>query len=185
MDDRCRCTPVYRVEPCGHPAYIVQGWVEGVGYSPPFLRDAVYAPKLSTRSRHRKKATGNEGWRQRSNRWRKDPSATKAIKNRLDFRPAFSRKAITLITPSEYNALPLRHPRKGIPANGRIRGDDPSAGQVLVVTAGVDAGVAAELIRSGISGVFRKHDSAALLHKQFVRSGPARFGWTKSNCKRP
>jgi two-component system, NarL family, nitrate/nitrite response regulator NarL len=36
-------------------------------------------------------------------------------------------------------------------------------GKVLVVTAGVDAGVAAELIRSGISGVFRKHDSAALL----------------------
>jgi DNA-binding NarL/FixJ family response regulator len=36
-------------------------------------------------------------------------------------------------------------------------------GKVLVVTAGVDAIVAAELIRSGISGVFRKHDSAALL----------------------
>jgi two-component system, NarL family, nitrate/nitrite response regulator NarL len=36
-------------------------------------------------------------------------------------------------------------------------------GRVLVVTAGVDAGAAAELIRSGISGIFRKHDSAALL----------------------
>jgi two-component system, NarL family, nitrate/nitrite response regulator NarL len=36
-------------------------------------------------------------------------------------------------------------------------------GKILVVTAGVDASVAAELIRSGISGVFRKHDSAALL----------------------
>jgi len=36
-------------------------------------------------------------------------------------------------------------------------------GKVLVVTAGLDATVAAELIRSGISGVFRKHDSAALL----------------------
>src|SRR5580658_8107057 len=36
-------------------------------------------------------------------------------------------------------------------------------GKVLVVTAGVDAGVAADLIRSGISGVFRKHDSASLL----------------------
>jgi DNA-binding NarL/FixJ family response regulator len=36
-------------------------------------------------------------------------------------------------------------------------------GKVLVVTAGVDAGAASELIRSGISGVFRKHDSAALL----------------------
>jgi two-component system, NarL family, nitrate/nitrite response regulator NarL len=36
-------------------------------------------------------------------------------------------------------------------------------GKVLLVTAGVDAGAASELIRSGISGVFRKHDSAALL----------------------
>jgi len=36
-------------------------------------------------------------------------------------------------------------------------------GKVLVVTAGVDAGSVSELIRSGISGVFHKHDSAALL----------------------
>ncbi len=36
-------------------------------------------------------------------------------------------------------------------------------GRVLVVTAGVDQGAAAELIRSGVSGVFLKHDSAALL----------------------
>jgi two-component system nitrate/nitrite response regulator NarL len=36
-------------------------------------------------------------------------------------------------------------------------------GKILVVTAGVDAGAVSELIRSGISGVFRKHDSAALL----------------------
>lgn len=36
-------------------------------------------------------------------------------------------------------------------------------GKILVVTAGVDAGAMSELIRSGISGVFRKHDSAALL----------------------
>jgi two-component system nitrate/nitrite response regulator NarL len=36
-------------------------------------------------------------------------------------------------------------------------------GKVLVVTAGVEPEVATELIRSGISGVFRKHDSAALL----------------------
>ncbi len=36
-------------------------------------------------------------------------------------------------------------------------------GKVLLVTAGLDAGAAAELIHSGISGVFRKHDSAALL----------------------
>jgi len=37
------------------------------------------------------------------------------------------------------------------------------SGKILVVTAGVDAGAVPELIRSGISGVFRKHDSAALL----------------------
>jgi two-component system, NarL family, nitrate/nitrite response regulator NarL len=36
-------------------------------------------------------------------------------------------------------------------------------GKVLLVTAGVDAGSASELIRSGVSGVFHKHDSAALL----------------------
>jgi two-component system nitrate/nitrite response regulator NarL len=36
-------------------------------------------------------------------------------------------------------------------------------GKVLVVTAGVDQGAATELIRSGISGVFLKRDSAALL----------------------
>jgi two-component system, NarL family, nitrate/nitrite response regulator NarL len=36
-------------------------------------------------------------------------------------------------------------------------------GKVLLVTAGVDAGSISELIRAGISGVFHKHDSAALL----------------------
>jgi len=36
-------------------------------------------------------------------------------------------------------------------------------GKVLLVTAGIDAGATSQLIRSGISGVFRKHDSAALL----------------------
>ena len=36
-------------------------------------------------------------------------------------------------------------------------------GKVLVVTAGVQKEQAAELIRSGISGIFMKHDSAALL----------------------
>jgi DNA-binding NarL/FixJ family response regulator len=45
----------------------------------------------------------------------------------------------------------------------RLAKDQGFQGKVLVVTAGVDAGMAAELIRSGISGVFRKHDSAALL----------------------
>src|SRR5271157_3928072 len=41
----------------------------------------------------------------------------------------------------------------------RLAKEQGFQGKVLVVT----AGVAAELIRSGISGVFRKHDSAALL----------------------
>ena len=36
-------------------------------------------------------------------------------------------------------------------------------GRTLLVTAGVNAEAASVLIRSGISGVFRKHDSAALL----------------------
>ena len=36
-------------------------------------------------------------------------------------------------------------------------------GKVLVVTAGVDARAATEMIRAGVSGIFRKHDSAALL----------------------
>jgi two-component system, NarL family, nitrate/nitrite response regulator NarL len=36
-------------------------------------------------------------------------------------------------------------------------------GKILVVTAGLDADAVSELIRSGISGVFLKHDSAALL----------------------
>jgi two-component system, NarL family, nitrate/nitrite response regulator NarL len=36
-------------------------------------------------------------------------------------------------------------------------------GKVLVVTAGVDDAAVSELVRSGISGVFHKHDSAALL----------------------
>jgi len=36
-------------------------------------------------------------------------------------------------------------------------------GKILLVTAGVDAGAVPDLIRSGVSGVFRKHDSAALL----------------------
>lgn len=49
-------------------------------------------------------------------------------------------------------------------------------GKVLVVTAGVDAIVAGELIRSGISGVFRKHDSAALL-AQAIRDVMAGKVW--------
>jgi two-component system nitrate/nitrite response regulator NarL len=49
-------------------------------------------------------------------------------------------------------------------------------GKVLVVTAGVDPAVAAEMIRSGISGVFRKHDSAALL-AQAIRDVMAGKAW--------
>ena len=49
-------------------------------------------------------------------------------------------------------------------------------GKVLVVTAGVDTSVAAELIRSGISGVFRKHDSAASL-AQAIRDVMAGKVW--------
>ena len=36
-------------------------------------------------------------------------------------------------------------------------------GKILLVTAGIDTGAISELIRSGVSGIFRKHDSAALL----------------------
>ncbi|HXW93130.1 MAG TPA: response regulator transcription factor [Terriglobales bacterium] len=36
-------------------------------------------------------------------------------------------------------------------------------GKILLVTAGLDGGAASELIRAGIAGVFRKHDSAGLL----------------------
>jgi two-component system nitrate/nitrite response regulator NarL len=49
-------------------------------------------------------------------------------------------------------------------------------GKVLVVTAGVEPEIAAELIRSGISGVFRKHDSAALL-AQAIRDVMAGKVW--------
>jgi len=36
-------------------------------------------------------------------------------------------------------------------------------GKILVVTAGLDQRALSELIRSGVAGIFRKHDSAALL----------------------
>ena len=36
-------------------------------------------------------------------------------------------------------------------------------GKILVITAGIDAAATSELIRSGIVGLFRKHDSAQLL----------------------
>jgi DNA-binding NarL/FixJ family response regulator len=58
----------------------------------------------------------------------------------------------------------------------RLAKEQGFQGKVLVVTAGVDAGGAAELIRSGISGVFRKHDSAALL-AQAIRDVMAGKVW--------
>jgi two-component system nitrate/nitrite response regulator NarL len=58
----------------------------------------------------------------------------------------------------------------------RLAKEQGFRGKVLVVTAGVEAGVAAELIRSGISGVFRKHDSAALL-AQAIRDVMAGKVW--------
>lgn len=50
------------------------------------------------------------------------------------------------------------------------------AGQVLVVTAGVSEAEAAELIRSGVSGIFMKHKSAPLL-AQAVRDVVAGKLW--------
>jgi two-component system nitrate/nitrite response regulator NarL len=45
----------------------------------------------------------------------------------------------------------------------RLAKEQGFRGKILVVTAGVDGTAAADLIRAGISGVFRKHDSATLL----------------------
>ncbi len=45
----------------------------------------------------------------------------------------------------------------------RLTKEQGFQGKVLVVTAGVDASAATEMIRAGVSGIFRKHDSAALL----------------------
>ena len=45
----------------------------------------------------------------------------------------------------------------------RLAKEQGFEGKILVVTAGVDAETVSELIRSGISGVFRKHDSASSL----------------------
>jgi two-component system nitrate/nitrite response regulator NarL len=45
----------------------------------------------------------------------------------------------------------------------RLAAQQGFSGKVLVVTAGVQKEQAANLIRSGISGIFMKHDSAALL----------------------
>ena len=45
----------------------------------------------------------------------------------------------------------------------RLAKENGFNGKILVVTAGVEPVAMSEMIRSGISGVFRKHDSAALL----------------------
>lgn len=45
----------------------------------------------------------------------------------------------------------------------RLAKEEGFEGKILVVTAGVQEHEAAELIRNGISGIFMKHDSAALL----------------------
>jgi len=58
----------------------------------------------------------------------------------------------------------------------RLAKEQGFQGKVLVVTAGVDAGVAAGLMRSGISGVFRKQDSAASL-TQAIRDVMAGKVW--------
>jgi two-component system, NarL family, nitrate/nitrite response regulator NarL len=45
----------------------------------------------------------------------------------------------------------------------RLAAEQGFNGKILIVTAGLDPGAVSELIRAGISGIFRKHDSAALL----------------------
>ena len=45
----------------------------------------------------------------------------------------------------------------------RLANKQGFSGKVLLVTAGVDIPAVPELIRAGIAGIFRKHDSAALL----------------------
>lgn len=45
----------------------------------------------------------------------------------------------------------------------RLAREQGFQGKILVVTAGIDVRGVSDLIRSGVSGVFRKHDSAALL----------------------
>jgi len=49
-------------------------------------------------------------------------------------------------------------------------------GKILVVTAGVDPPAISELIRSGVSGIFHKHDSASLL-VQCIRNVMAGKVW--------
>ena len=48
----------------------------------------------------------------------------------------------------------------------------------MVVTAGVETAALSELIRSGISGIFRKHIPPVCSPKESLRSWSAKFGWT-------
>ena len=59
----------------------------------------------------------------------------------------------------------------------RLAKEQGFGGKILVVTAGVEEREAAELIRCGISGIFMKHNSAALLGQGIrdVMAGKVRF----------
>lgn len=71
-------------------------------------------------------------------------------------------------------------------------------GKVLVVTAGVEKEQVAELVRNGISGIFMKHDSAALLiegirdvlagkvwfDRELLQEAMGRVGSQESNAER-
>lgn len=67
----------------------------------------------------------------------------------------------------------------------RLAKEQGFEGKILVVTAGVEEREAAELIRCGISGIFMKHNSAALLAQGSVTLWQERSGSTKSCCGRP
>ena len=60
----------------------------------------------------------------------------------------------------------------------RLAKEQGFGGKVLIVTAGVVDSEAAELIRNGVSGIFMKHDSAALLAQGIrdVMAGKVLFG---------
>src|SRR5262245_9538122 len=58
----------------------------------------------------------------------------------------------------------------------RLAKEQGFKGKILVVTAGVEESEAAELIRIGISGIFMKHNSAALL-TQGIRDVMAGNRW--------
>jgi two-component system, NarL family, nitrate/nitrite response regulator NarL len=62
----------------------------------------------------------------------------------------------------------------------RLAREQGFAGKILVVTAGVETGTVPELIRSGVSGVFHKHDSAGLL-AQGIREVMAGKVWLDQN----